>query len=104
MESFPSNHFYPSPCHRNGNVEGERGIMVLWAAAPTPYFATDTMERLSESYARGLIGAESFGLRSARCVLVEAVGEIDARLASIPKRLATPPHRTGSNRVRRGGI
>jgi hypothetical protein len=58
--------------------------MVLWAAAPPPpSFAADTMERLSDGYARGLIGAEAFGLRSARLVLTEAVGEIESRLALI---------------------
>jgi hypothetical protein len=41
------------------------------------------MERLADGYARGLIGAESFGLRAAWLVLAEGIGEIEARLALV---------------------
>jgi hypothetical protein len=83
MESALDNRPSLYPVAGNGNGHG---MMVLWAAAETPPaspFGADTMETLADSFGRGRISAESFGLRSARLVLTEAVADIEARLTEL---------------------
>jgi hypothetical protein len=83
MESALDNRPSLYPVAGNGNGHG---IMVLWAAAETPPaspFGADTPETLAESYVLGRINAKSYGLRSARLVLTEAVADIEARLAEL---------------------